>query len=298
MLKVKIFGDNKPKPGVIAITTVYSSIAKMAEGRIRYSKEINNFADNLEKLVNVWAPSYVTLIMQYADVYRSISQVNYEFAQHEIRVSEDIRDCHERYLCVDRFAKEYNNISEKYESDSQSLINALGSELYEKRVGNYENKKQQLTASIKAAKAQKKATLEKKKNALIEFIKARETYNTFKIRRLRHAFTLYSTSLQEKSEKENELYGKAIEILNQLRNLKDAPQALIDQIAQQSPQPQTEINEAAQAIVDKLENISSSTETQQEENQEQQQQDNKDNDNSPNKQEETDKNDNIQQTDN
>ena len=261
MRKVKrIFGDNKPSPGVIAITTVYGSIAKMAESRIKYSQELNIFADNVEKLVSLWSPSKEALIKEYSDIYRSISQVNSQFAQQELLVSEDIRDCHERFLCVDRFANEYNTISDKYESDSQSLINALGSELYEKRVGNYESKKQQLTAAIQAAKAQKKITLEKKKKALAEFIKARETYNTFKIRRLRHAFTLYSTSLQEKSQKENELYGRAIQVLNEMRNSKDIPANLIDDIEKSSPQSQTEINQSAQLIVDKLENITSSEE--------------------------------------
>ena len=141
MRKVKkIFGDNKPSPSVQAILTIYEALAKMAEGRIRYAKEIGNFSIAMDSLFAIWAPSYANGIKEFTSVYNSISELNTTLAANELRVAEDVRDCYERYLAVDSFAKEYNSISEKYENDSNNLINALGSELYEKRVGNYEQR--------------------------------------------------------------------------------------------------------------------------------------------------------------
>ena len=259
----KIFGDGKPPTSVLSLISVYQSIGKMAEGRIRYSNEIANFANTVENLFKVWAPSYETKITEYTDIYKQISQLQKDLAADEIRVSEDIRDCHERYLAVDNFAKEYHAISAKYDDDSNNLINALGSELYEKRTGNYEAKKEQLTAAIKAAKAKKKATLEKKKKALTDFINAREAYNKFKVRRLQHAFLLYSKALQETADKENELYGKAIEVLNKIKDSHGIPQQITEQLENQAPTQQTEMTETAQTIVQTIEKAANETENQQ-----------------------------------
>ena len=252
----KIFGDKKPNPGLIAIEVVYNSIGEMAKGHLRYSQDLVKYVLSVSNLINAWAPSYTEKLAPFVEVYKTISKLYFALGNDEIRVSEDIRDCHERYFAVDRFAKEYNQISDKYQSASDDVIHAMGDELYEKRVNpdKYELKKAQLQEKIAKTKAQKKQILEQKKEALRKFIHARETYNTFKVRRLMHAFLLYSKALQETAEKEQELYGRAAEILKSMKEGGEVPEKVVEGIEQTMPSAEDnkELNETANAVAQQI----------------------------------------------
>lgn len=240
--------DKEVNPAVESIQKVFIQMSSMANNRNKYADEVDTYAKTIYKLVRAWATEFAPDFKKYSVTYRTIAKLNRELAKQEIRVANDIRDCYERFLAVDKFATIYNDVSDKYQSACDKVIDEMGKDLYEQRQPKYEQKKESLQANIAKAKANKKALLEDKKRALQDFINAREQYNIFKVRRLHHAFTFYSRILKEYADKEEKLYMQAVDILKGLQR-NNAPQELQDAL-DDAPQPidNSEIQAALEEI--------------------------------------------------
>lgn len=243
-----VLNPKEVNPAVESIQKIFVQMQAMSNNRIKYADEIDNYAKAIYKLVRTWASEYAQDFKKYAQIYKQISKLNRQLATYESRTGNDIRDCYERFLAVEKFAAVYNDITDKYHDASEKVIDEMGREMYEQKQPKYEQKKEALAAAVAKAKANKKALLEERKRALQEFINAREQYNIFKVRRLHHAFTTYSKVLAQYSEKEEQLFIQAQETLKTLKR-NNAPQALNDAL-DDAPQPMdnSEIQDALQGI--------------------------------------------------
>ena len=243
----------KKNPVLENIKALYHSIARMSSNRVEYAQRLSDFSTNIQEMIRVVCPDVQEAMSAVGAVFSKIVQCNAELAAKEERVSEDIRDLVERFSVVNRANENYMKQTENYANASNKLIDALAEELAQKEKVGYEKIRPKIEAAITKAKIEKNAQNKTLSQSISRLINLKEKYNQFKIRRLTHAFQLFSSALAEHSEKEARFYQELIEALDNVKNaipqelnaaIKDATKPLDNENEKAAAQSINEIKES------------------------------------------------------
>ena len=168
---------------------------------------LREFANYAKTLVQAEAPEFIPKFTQIMEHFHNALNAEERLVAAELRTAEDLNDVAARFEVVYRVSDETVEKT-SYVKKCSSNIKALRDKLQDDLAKGGE-KQHRIEADIQAAIEEKKKAIEAADIKLQEFISVKEKYNTFKVRRLQHAYVSYgevlSTSMRELSEEYSKL---------------------------------------------------------------------------------------------
>lgn len=212
----KIF-KSKKEVLVSDMKEVYDGLRSAAEGRQKYAQNWKDFGNYVKVMVLSQNSTLEEQMNKLCELFTAISDCQKNIADAELRNAEDFNDVQERFTVVYRKNEEYNNQKRQFRDYEAELKDAIAKNEAESKKANYTKNQQKLEANIERLRKLKAEALELTKQKLQDVIEAREAYNVFKVRRFKHGWTTYGTTLKEESEKEAKYLQQVEDLLLTLK---------------------------------------------------------------------------------
>ena len=159
----------------------------------REVESMKSFYEYATKIVKNEAPEFEQKFAEIMEHFKNAVDREMELVEAERRTAEDINDVAVRFDVVYRVSDETVEKTAAVKKCSQN-IKQLRDKLQDD-LSKGGGKQHSIQAEIQAAIEAKKKAVEEADLKLQEFIKVKESYNTFKVNRLRHAYVSYGEAL-------------------------------------------------------------------------------------------------------
>ena len=235
MLTVFQFGKDKLCADMSA---VYDGLISAVKHRREYAKSWTSFGQNASVMAISQLPDHKEKLEEFAKLFAEVGEIHMELANKEERNAEDFRDVIERFAVVYRVNEEYNIRKEQWDDACKELEKAQRTIDVESQKPTYSSKAPKLQANLEKAKQLKRDCLRRYKRKVLQFIRVKEQYCKFKVRRIKHGFLLYAEAMREAARKEMDVF---VRIRDHLNNLKSGDEpvaaAVAEQLSQEAPAP-------------------------------------------------------------
>lgn len=198
---------NMSKKKLLAdIFEVVEHARESAEQHQEEVESLRNFYKYAKEMVKSEAPEFEEKFAEIMSHFNKAVQLEEELVAAEKRTAEDINDVAARFDVVFRVSEETIEKTaavKRCSANIRTLREKLQADL-----ANGGTKQHKIEAEIQTAVEAKKAAIQAADVKLQEFIKVKETYNTFKVRRFQHAYTSYGECLSRVMKELSNVYSQ------------------------------------------------------------------------------------------
>ena len=178
------------------LSDIYEVVDRARDAAENHQREVDamaNFYKYAALMVKSQAPEFSLKFSEIMDHFNKAVQLESELVAAEKRSAEDMNDVAARFDVVYRVSEETIEKTanvKRCSANIRDLRDKLADDLSKGGA-----KQHRIEADIQAAIEAKKKAVEEADLKLQEFIKVKETYNIFKVRRLQHAYVSYGECL-------------------------------------------------------------------------------------------------------
>ena len=245
MLTVFQFGKDKL---CADMSVVYDGLTTAVKNRREYAKSWTNFGQQASVMAISQLPDHKEKLEQFAELFAEVGQIHNELAAKEERNAEDFRDVIERFSVVYRVNEEYNIRKEQWDDACKELEKAQRTLDAESAKPTFASKEPKLRANIEKAKQLKRDCLRRYKRKVLQFIRVKQQYCKFKVRRIKHGFLLYAEAMREAAKKEMDIFVRIRDHLNCLKSGDEPVAAAVAEQLSQAPPAAAPVAEAAEVV--------------------------------------------------
>lgn len=188
-----------------SITETSLYIKKVGLYRFDLVESIYRFCISLQGLISIEVPKYTDTFQNLYTLLNDIAEANCHIAYAEINVAETLHNIITNFDTVSKLTHRYFALIEEIEKLTQELNDAKAKrEEYLKIIQSDESQDQSLDAMtlepLRALLIKKQKALIKVKEVTDQLIKARTTYNEYKLSSYRNCFTVYATTIAKEQD--------------------------------------------------------------------------------------------------
>lgn len=230
------------------MSVVYDGLTAAVKNRREYAKSWINFGSQASVMAISQLPDHKEKLEQFAKLFEEVGQIHNELAAKEERNAEDFRDVIERFAVVYRVNEEYNIRKEQWDDACKELEKAQRTMDVESQKPSFASKQAKLQANIDKAKQLKRDCLRRYKRKVLQFIKVKDQYSKFKVRRIKHGFLLYAEAMREAAKKEMDIFVRIRDHLNCLKSGDEPVAAAVEEQLSQTPPAAAPVAEATEVL--------------------------------------------------
>jgi hypothetical protein len=217
------------------LIAVHNGLLSAVQARREYAQAWTEFGTTACAMASLQIPQLGAQFTTLSGLFNEIAAIQNALADAEDRNADDFRDVFERFDVVFRLNDEYNAAKARDAEAVYALKELRARIATEREKPSWPKLEIKFTQQEAAARAERIAALERYKMVLALLLKAKIGYNRFKVRQLRHGWTLYADALREAAEKEIDAFGR---IREHLRGLSlDGLSEAVDELAAAAPEP-------------------------------------------------------------
>jgi hypothetical protein len=206
------------------LITVYEGLLSAANGRRQYAASWSDFGRKSVALITSELPQLRPDIERICALFDEFAQIHLDLAIAEERNSDDIRDVVERFAILFRDTEVHHTESVRYTDALQNLERVMKAKSDPDQPFLDVNAK--LLQDEMAAKAEFQVARERYARTLEGVIAIRAGYHEFKIKRIRHGWTVYIEAMKQAAEKEMDVLARIQSELGGLSLDAPPPQAI------------------------------------------------------------------------
>ena len=219
------------------MAVVYSGLLSASEHRHAYAKSWIAFGETAALMIKSQVPELEEKYAQLKCLFAEVGEIHEELAKCERRCAEDFRDVIERFYVLYRTNEEYLDLKHEYKEACNAYLNAKDAFDEESAKPGFEARRAKYETRLQKAKGEKHVRLIEFKKKVAHVLHVKSGYNTFKVKRMKHAFTVYGQGIETAAEREADVYERIKVLLSEL-TLDDAAQAAVAaQLSEPAPTP-------------------------------------------------------------
>ncbi|KAH0787788.1 hypothetical protein GPJ56_008311 [Histomonas meleagridis] len=221
------------------MTNTYNALVQASNFRKAYAKSWSDFGSTACAMMASQIPELKHQFEEMRKLFNDVAEIHVRLAEGELRNAEDFRDVIERFAVAFRANEESYNYKEVYKMARRKYQSLL-------------DKKKQLESKTGGEKELPKVNVQiedqkhvviKAINAYIKKVKflreAKDKYNKFKIRRMKHGWVRYTESLKKATDEEIAKFTEIQDLLSSLKVIDpkagEAAEAMVAQQMSVSP---------------------------------------------------------------
>jgi hypothetical protein len=206
----------RPPTAIAELREVVEASSEHVEHHSRQILGVEKFVDMLTNLVGKQAPDLAPTLATITAPFQQALIHERAYLGAEERLRDDLDDLAARFMVVHRVSQEVTDAQQKVK-DGRHKIESLRRDLdIDQAKGG--QKKYQLEAAIKVAIDAKARAVEAAQLKLEEYIQVRQSYNAFKLRRLRHGYTNLGEVTRTALRGEGKAYEAVLAAIGEARN--------------------------------------------------------------------------------
>lgn len=233
------------------LSNIVVGLTETSQARVRFATAWMKFADVILKVGKSQAPTLLEAFNNLRGLLIEFASIHIALADAESQTMEDMNDLIERYVAVFRADNELYEAQRKYKTAQENYQTAVNKNESEKNSPKYPQNQARLELVISNMTQRKEQAISELRTATEKACVVRQRYGEFKARRLRHAWSLYSSALSSAAESEVSVFQSIRAAFDQLRGENPEVAAEVEQQFSELPPPplvQQPVFEAAPQI--------------------------------------------------
>jgi hypothetical protein len=216
---------------------VYEHLSNTAKIRRDYAQSWSNFGTAVSAMAVSQLPDLKEAFDELTALFEEVAQIQRTLADSETRNAEDHHDCVERFEVLWRLSEENGARKKQYDDATSALQSAQTRNEVESHKPTYEKNRYKFEAQIAECKAKKSDALTKYKNSIQALIAYKQAYSAFRVRRIRHGWNCYATTLRLAAEQDMDVFTRIRDKLNTMEVSDDVKAAISGKLEIQPPPP-------------------------------------------------------------